>query len=58
MKRGCPQGSPFGPVIWNLFQNDMAQQVTNSKLTLHADDHQMYKTVWAAVTTKNTTHQC
>ena len=44
MKRGCPQGSSFGPLIWNLFQNDMAQQVTNSNLTMYADDHQMYKT--------------
>ena len=44
MKRGCPQGSSFGPVIWNLFYNDMAQQVTKSKLTMYVDDHQMYKT--------------
>lgn len=44
MKKGCPQGSSFGPLIWNLFQNDMAQQVTNSNLTMYADDHQMYKT--------------
>ena len=38
-KRGYPQGSSFGPLIWNLFQ-----QVTNSNLTMYAGDHQMYKT--------------
>ena len=43
MERGCPQGSSFGPVIWNLFQNEIAQQVTNSNLTMYTDDHQMYK---------------
>ena len=30
LKRGSPQGSSFGPLIWNIFQNDMAQQVTYS----------------------------
>ncbi len=44
MKRGCPQGSSFGSLFWNLFQNDMAQQVTNSNLTMYVDDDQMYKT--------------
>ena len=39
IKRGYPQGSSFGPLIWNLFQ-----QVTNSNLTMYAGDHQMYKT--------------
>ena len=24
MERGCPQGSSFGPLLWNMFQNDMA----------------------------------
>ena len=23
VKRGCPQGSSFGPLLWNLFQNDL-----------------------------------
>ena len=36
-------GSSFGPVIWNLFYNDMVQQVTKSKLTMYVDDRQMYK---------------
>ena len=27
MSRGCPQGSSFGPLLWNLFQNDMTMLV-------------------------------
>ena len=23
VKRGCLQGSTFGPLIWNIFKNDM-----------------------------------
>ena len=23
MTRGCPQGTAFGPLLWNMFQNDM-----------------------------------
>ena len=53
MKRGCPQGSSFGPMIWNIFQNDMAQQVRNSNLTMYADDHQMYKIGPNLVTVKD-----
>ena len=44
MERRCPRGSSFGPVIWNLFQNDVAQQVTHSNPTKFVDDHQMYRT--------------
>lgn len=40
MERGCPQGSPFGPLLWNMFQNDMAFHIPDSNLTLYADDHQ------------------
>ena len=53
MKRGCPQGSSFGPMFWNIFQNDMAQQVRNSKLTMYADDHQMYEIGPNLVTVKD-----
>ena len=40
--RGCPQGSSFGPLLWNIFQNDMAMTVTKSNLHMYADDHQLY----------------
>ena len=39
MERVCPQGSAFGPLMWNLFQNDMSSQVKQSNLTMYADDH-------------------
>ena len=40
--RGCPQGSSFGPLLWNIFQNDMTYTVKNSNLSMYADDHQLY----------------
>ena len=39
---GCPQGSSFGPLLWNLFQNDMLFHINNANLSMYADDHQMY----------------
>ena len=44
MKRGCPQGSSFGPLLWKMFQTDMAFHIPDSNLTLYADDHQLYVT--------------
>ena len=44
MQRGCPHGSSFGPLLWNIFQNDMLFHVTKSNLTIYADDHQLYAT--------------
>ena len=41
-KRGCPQGSSFGPLLWNMFQNDLPSHVKDANLTMYADDHQMY----------------
>ena len=40
--RGCPQGSSFGPLPWNIFQNDMTSIVNNESLSMYADDHQLY----------------
>lgn len=31
----------FGPLIWNIFQNDLTY-VVNSSLNMYADDHQFY----------------
>ena len=42
MERGCPQGSSFGPLLWNIYQNDMSAHVKDVNLTMYADDHQMY----------------
>jgi len=36
--RGCPQGSAFGPLLWNLFQNDLTFLI-KSYVCLSADDH-------------------
>ena len=40
--RGCPQGSLFGPLLWNLLQNDLSLNVHTSNLFMYADDHQIY----------------
>jgi hypothetical protein len=42
MVRGCPQGSSFGPLLWNLFQNDMPYQIENDNVSMYVDDHQLY----------------
>ena len=42
--RGCPQGSSFGPLLWNIFQNDMTYIINNASLSMYADDHQLYVT--------------
>jgi hypothetical protein len=43
VKRGCPQGSAFGPTLWNLFQNDLTY-VMKSSTYMYADDHQLLET--------------
>ena len=44
MECGCPQGTTLGPILWNVFQNDMPYHVNESNLTMYADDHQLYAT--------------
>lgn len=42
LERGCPQGSTFGPMLWNIFQNDLTYTISNSKISMYADDHQIF----------------
>ena len=41
--RGCPQGSSLGPLIWNIFQNDLVYNI-DANISMYADDHQIYQT--------------
>ena len=41
--RGCPQGSAFELLLWNLFQNDHTSPI-KSNICMYADDHQFYDT--------------
>ena len=41
-KRGCPRGSSFGPLLLNLFQNDLSLHRQSANLFRFADDHQIY----------------
>ena len=42
VNRGCPQGSALGPLLWNIFQNDLAYEI-DQNLSMYADDHQLYE---------------
>ena len=42
LSRGCLQGSSFGPLLWNLLQNDMTMLVKDTNLFMYADDYQLY----------------
>ena len=39
VSRGCPQGSAFGSLLWNIYQNDRTY-VIDVNLNMYADDHQ------------------
>ena len=33
--RGCPQGSSFGPLVWNIFQNVTLHMISGTKVITH-----------------------
>ena len=43
-KRGCHQGSNFGSLMWNIFQNDLMYNIQTDECSvmMYADDHQAY----------------
>ena len=41
--RGCPQGSSLGPLMWNIFQNDLVYNI-DANISMYADDLQIYQT--------------
>ena len=42
VKRGCPQGSLLGPLLWNFCQNELFYENIRSQPSAYADDHQIY----------------
>ena len=32
----------FNPLLWDVFQNDLPCSITNAKLSIYVDDHQLY----------------
>ena len=41
-RRGVPQGSVLGPLLFNVFLNDLSYFITRVKLNAYADDQQVY----------------
>ena len=41
VNRGCPQGSSLGPLLWNIFQNDLVYAIEQN-LSMYADDHELF----------------
>ena len=56
-KRGCPQGSAFGPLLWNAFQNDLHLTTEENRLFMYADDHQLFSVAKSAKEVEHTLNE-
>ena len=44
MSAGVPQGSILGPLLFNIFMNDLVHTIENSKMFNYADETKIYHT--------------
>ena len=42
VQRGIPQGSILGPLLFNIFMNDLPHVIEFTKLSAYADDTQIF----------------
>ena len=40
-RKGCLQGSCFGPLLWSMFLNDLSYSIKNCDFSMDAADHQI-----------------
>ena len=42
VNRWCPKGSALGPLLWNIFENDLTYEI-KLDFSTYADDHQLHE---------------